>query len=164
MFVVIKFVTEVRAWCILSEMQEGLCKEGEILANELAKIVCTSQSLAEKLRKCKLLHNYLVSWAGCIRHLKLYLEQIFSNTLSQLYKSNVNRKERRGLAFYPVRLNNSSNLTSFTIKTQKQIPFIWLLRLHFVRGPGEYCLRLRVLRARAGNVEARLISQIVNIV
>ena len=62
MFVVIKFVTEVRSWCILSEMQERLGKVGEILAaNELAKIVCTSQSFAQKLRKCKLLHNYLVS-------------------------------------------------------------------------------------------------------
>ena len=47
MFVVIKFVTEVRSWCILSEMQEGLVKVGDILAaNELARIVFTSQSFA----------------------------------------------------------------------------------------------------------------------
>ena len=47
MFVVIKFVTEVRSWCILSEMQERLGKVGDMLAaNELAKIVFTSQSFA----------------------------------------------------------------------------------------------------------------------
>ena len=34
MFVVIKFVTEVRAGCILSEMQERFCKDGVVLSNE----------------------------------------------------------------------------------------------------------------------------------
>lgn len=33
MFVVIKFVTEVRAGCILSEMQERLCKDGDFVSN-----------------------------------------------------------------------------------------------------------------------------------
>lgn len=61
MFVVIKFVTEVRAGCILSEMQERLCKDGDFVSNVRAEMFHTSQSAAEKWRKCKLLHNYLVS-------------------------------------------------------------------------------------------------------
>ena len=75
--------------------------------------------------------------SGCIRHLKLYLEQIFSNTLSQLYKSNVNRKERRGPAYSPVRLNDSSNLTSFSLYYKKETdPFYLTFAAPFRGGPG----------------------------
>ena len=76
-----------------------------------------------------------ISFRNFTRRIKRKSFDVLLYTLSQLYKSNVNRKERRVLAFYPVRLNNSSNLTSFSIKTETD-PFYLTFAAPVREGPG----------------------------